>query len=79
MTTSRRAYRGRRVEAHDGRTPEAIARWFAGTLPAAESPPWEALLEPARRRVPEWWAAWLREHPGAIPPADALPGQFPGA
>jgi hypothetical protein len=75
MTMAKRHYRARRVEAHDGRMPEEVRAWFAGEC----SVPWPVLLEPDRRRVPEWWAAWLREHPGATPPADAIPGQFEDA
>lgn len=55
--------------------PEAVAAWFAGEGPM----PWDALLPGGHELVPTWWAAWREAHPGAIPPADSIPGQFPGA
>lgn len=72
MTRARGIYRKRR-ERDDGRMPEEIADWFAGRC----SIPWAALLAPGYQLVGEWWRVWLREHPDAVPPSDAIPGQIP--
>jgi hypothetical protein len=45
--------------------PADVRAWFAGELVDC----WSAVLEPARGLLPHWWALWLREHPGATPPA----------
>lgn len=67
--TVRRRRRHRREP--DDAIPAAVREWFAGEC----SIPWEALLE-TRDQVPAWWSTWLRDHPGARPPVDALAGQF---
>lgn len=62
--TERKSTHRRRVATASG-IPPAVEAWFAGG-----STPWDALLAP--ERVPAWWRAWLKDHPGAEPPRDSF-------
>ena len=51
--------------------PKVLAAWFAGEpRPAtASAVPWIALTYPDYLLLPDRWAAWKAENPGARPPA----------
>ena len=54
--------------------PEGVRAWFARER---DGVPWEAVLPETVGRIPGWWRAWHREHPGSSPPAGAQWIQWP--
>lgn len=68
MTAPKRVLRPRRARADD-RIPAELAAWFAGEREPEAPPPWAALIPPECDLLQERWAAWVAEHPHAMPPA----------
>lgn len=67
MTAAKTTYRRRRGDGAS-RVPAPIARWFAGEQRVSMT----ALTYPHRFVLPELWALWLQDHPGATPPENLV-------
>ena len=64
--TEPRALRRRRRPSPEA-LPEDLVEWFAGRV---QEVPWSALLAPGYGLLAKRWRAYVKAHPGAVPPAD---------
>lgn len=69
MTARKATLRTRRRTAGATNVPKFIGQWFAGERSFSVL----AASWPHRFAIPDYWAAWLTEHPGAVPPPNLRP------